>query len=80
MRVLYACVEARFAAVFGGASGTVVLDDVWQLTLTFDPLFQNVTGNWKVMRDSDSVALSSDAPRGRRCILALLALPLLFAL
>ena len=59
----------------------MVLDDVWQLTLAFDPLFQNVTGNWTVMRASDSVALSSDAPRLMgRCVFALLALPLLLAL
>lgn len=72
--------EASRAAVFGGASGTVVLDDIWQLSLAFDPAFQNVTGNWSVMRASDSVALSSDSSRLRHCFLTLLALPLLFAL
>ena len=78
-RVLFERAKAsRAAAVFGGASGTVVLDDVWQLSLAFDPAFQNVTGNWTVMRASDSVALSSDAPRVQRRFLWLL--PLLLAL
>ena len=62
-----------------------MLDDVWQLSLAFDPLFQNVTGNWTMVRESDSVALSSDAQAGarstQRCLmLAVPALLLLCAL
>ena len=72
------------AAAFGGASGTVVLDDVWQLSVAYDPLFQNVTGNWTAIRESDSVELSSGAPgvwsAQRRLLLALPALLLLCAL
>ena len=80
--MLLARADASRAAVFGGASGNVVLDDVWQLSLAYDALFQNVTGNWTLMRTSDSVLLSSGAPGLRRCLLfaSLLALPLLFAL
>jgi hypothetical protein len=65
--------------VFGGASGSDVLDDVWQLSMAYDPLFQNVTGSWQLLRSSASVTLSSGAPapgaRSRRRLL--LALPAL---
>lgn len=55
-----------------------MLDDVWQLSISYDALFQNVTGNWTVIRQSDSIALSSGAPgvqsNRRRLLLALSAL------
>jgi hypothetical protein len=70
--------------VFGGASGSDVLDDVWQLSMAYGPLFQNVTGSWQVLRSSASVTLSSGAPPGvrsrRRLLLALPALLLVCAL
>lgn len=52
--------------------------------MTYDALFQNVTGNWTSVRTSASVALSSDAAGAlpgaqRRLLLALPALLLLCA-
>ena len=64
--------------MFGGASGSDVLDDVWQLSMAYDPLFHNVTGSWQLLRSSASVTLSSGAPPGARSRrLLLLALPAL---